>query len=225
MVRKTPIFATFVAAAAAMGALTTPTPAHACSCIGLSAEQAFANADAVFEGRVVAVGPSQFAGQPCGGFCPQVLVRLRVVRTWKGADAEEVEVYTEDGGASCGTDFEAATSWLVYARDTPDERLVTGLCSGTVRVEEAGEAIQALGAGVTPVDPGPEPDPADDPGADQDAGADEGVEAEESTPGRAAAPGSGGCASCAVLRAEPLTPGALALLAGLVFAVAARRRG
>ena len=42
---------------------------------------------------------------PLGGGATVYAVRMRVVRTWKGADAEEVVVRTATNSAACGVGF------------------------------------------------------------------------------------------------------------------------
>ncbi len=153
----------------------------------------FEAANAVFEGRVTRIQQ----GEP-------LEVTLMVVRTWKGADSEEVVVQTPSNSAACGVSFEQDHSYLVYAT-TEGEELFASLCGGTARVEDSQEALDQLGAGVTPVDPEP---------------ANELRENDESEDDQAATvpPSSGGCASCAIGAND--TPGSLTLGGLFVFAIA-----
>jgi hypothetical protein len=189
-------------ALATLSAVTTHAEhAHACSCSVQTAEQAFEHADAVFEGRVTEVTEPAGENGVVSGADP-VRITLSVVRAFKGAATETVELLTSASSAACGFGFEKDQSYLVYANET-DGSLRTGLCSGTKRVEDAGPELAALGSGVTPVDPSP-------PGAP----------AVQAPPRRA--PG-GGCASCAAGGA-PLRGADGVVLTLLVAAALVRRR-
>jgi hypothetical protein len=166
--------------------------------------QAYAEHDAVFEGRVLEV---EAPDDPSG----PLRATLVVVQHWKGIEQERVVVTTPAVGSLCGVPFAPETSWLVYA-DREGGALSTGLCSRTRPVVEAEEDRAFLGAGVVPV----EITEADEVEAPEES------EAEE--PERPSPPARGGCASCAV--GAPRAPRAggalLALLLGL--GLAARRR-
>lgn len=175
--------------------------AHACSCAPLTPNDALAHATMAFEGRVLAIS------EPLDEPLPHREVTFAVVRAWKGVESvERMVVKTAADGAACGYGFAPDTSYLVFARAT-DGAPWASLCSGTKPMAEAGEDLQALGMGQTPVDPKADPLPAEP----------------EDEP-----PASGGCASCAVGSrkgaAEP--PGLLPLLlaAGLYARVTSRRR-
>jgi len=171
--------------------------AEACSCATQEHEAAFEQAVSVFEGRVTAID------SPQGG---PVVVTLAVVRTWKGADVESFTVRTRSHGAACGYGFESGQSYLVYTYQTDEGEEWTGLCSRTRPVEDdqAAADIDAMGAGVTPVDPmggeeEPPPEPADVPPIEE----------------------RGGCASCSVAGGK----GGIApiLFGGLLLGFAFRR--
>ncbi len=129
---------------ASLALLLAADPARACSCMEIDVQGAVAQADAVFEGRVLAIERE-------GG---TVRATLAVVQQWKGVESERVVVETAADSAACGVAFAAETSWLVYAEREGD-RLRAGLCSRTARIEDAEEDVRALGAGVVPVDIGP----------------------------------------------------------------------
>jgi len=175
----------------ALTILLAADPARACSCVAIDAEAAFDRSDAVFEGRVLEVERAAGARR----------VTLAVVQQWKGITSERVVVETAADSAACGVAFEADTSWLVYAERDGD-RLRTGLCSRTARIEDAQADLAVLGAGVVPVEIGP----------------DDGVE-EEPT----AAPARGGCASCSV-SSGMLDRRALGAGIALALAIVFRRR-
>lgn len=183
----------YLAVASAFVLLLAAERAHACSCMAIDPATAFRQADAVLEGRVSQVEP---VGQRA------LRVTLEVVQSWKGVDAEEVVVETASNSAACGVSFAVATSWLVYATRDGDV-LRAGLCSRTARIEDAQDDLAALGAGVVPVDVGP-----DD-------------EVEADAPDEP--PARGGCASCSV-SSRRLDGPALGASALVLVLAALRRR-
>ncbi len=158
-------------------ALSWSAPALACDCAALAPAQAYRRADAVFEGRVLAIEPAK-AGAPKAGAAPHV-AQLAVVRAWKGVQREQVELLLPHAGAKCDTDLAPQTSYLVYATEH-DGGLELQPCSGTRPIAQADADLRALGMGVTPFEPGR---------GQPDAGA---ASAPPQPPAR------GGCASCAV---------------------------
>ena len=200
-----------------LASLTVADRVHACSCMRQEPAEAVEDSASVFEGRVSAVVEEE------RGF----RVTLSVVRTWKGADAETVEVRTAGSSAACGFPFEEGKSYLVYARLAEEDGVQpVSLCSRTGLIENAHEDLAFLGAGVTPVNPtvGPGSQPAVGP-TDQAGG-------QQSNPARggsgsdphraAVTPGSGGCQSCAASisaadRLADLGGGAVIGLATLMF--------
>lgn len=202
--------AALVLALAVAGVAASSNDARACSCRELSPAEAREGADAVFEGRVEAISASESSGV---GPAP-MHVTLRVVRTWKGVDQERVVVRTASSGAMCGYPFEPNRSYLVYAHRTDDHGLRTGLCDRTQPIEEAGEDLDELGAGITPVEPS----------ADSNGEKSEGSQAASATGANARTSSQAGCGSCSTGTSQdfgaPLV-GVTLLLAGLVY----RRRG
>ena len=173
--------------------------ADACSCVAPPPPaEARAQAASVFEGRVVSMLSDE----------DRVLqVVFEVVRTWKGANAERLEVSTAANEAACGYTFREGESYLVYT-DERDGTEWTGLCSRTRPMTEAEEDVVAFGEGITPVDPtGPD------------------WERIETTPGEDDPPARGGCASCTSAGEQSNAP-ASALLSLLVggWLFARRRR-
>jgi hypothetical protein len=163
--------------------------ALACSCSVLTPADAYQQADAVFEGRVVEVR----APAAEGGHGASRSVRLQVVRAWKGITDEQVEVATPVGSTACGYDFSTDQSYFVYAANR-DGKLSVSLCSRTRKMAEAIDDLRVLGMGATPVDPRK-----DNQGPKQ-------AEPRQ-TPAR------GGCASCAVMGMGRESPRNAALLA------------
>ncbi|MEM9069996.1 MAG: hypothetical protein AAGE52_15900 [Myxococcota bacterium] len=124
-----------VALAAILG---LPALAAACSCNEMTPQEAFANAEAVFEGRVVTTSVN-------GGVRT---ARLRVTQAWKGVQTEEVTLTTPAEESLCGVPFVEGSHWFVYAGGSG-----TDLCQRTRVADDASEDRASFGAGVTPVDP------------------------------------------------------------------------
>ena len=176
-------------------ALCLPRTADACSCVLVTADDAFAQHAAVFEGRVVEV---RRPDDPSGA----LIAVLDVVQQWKGISAERVEVSTPSQSSLCGIEFEPGTSWLVYA-DGQEGGWSTDLCARTRLMSEADEDLAAFGAGVVPVEITEEDEV-------------------EPQPTREAPPARGGCASCAAAPTNTRL-GWLSLI-GLGLALARLRR-
>ena len=197
----------------ASSSLLGPARARACSCLEESPADAALAADAIFEGRVVAVeSPAEGAqGSP-------VRVTVRVTQQWKGVSTEEVELTTAPRSAMCGYAFELDQLYLIYAHAEGD-RLRVSLCSRTKPADQADEDRTHLGPGTTPVDPN-----AGDPGMPGSEEPAEGATEDEGSAGvgvSAGASARAGCASCAAGPTEGL-PGLL--LPGLLLGLAFRRR-
>lgn len=126
-------------------AVALPSAAEACSCRQWTRDEAFATATDVFEGRVMSVRIDTNNHT--------TVVELNVVRTWKGARSERVTVVTAQNSSICGYPFQENTSYLVYATTTEGVTR-TELCSRTnpMSNSDAQADVQAMGAGVTPVD-------------------------------------------------------------------------
>lgn len=157
-------------------------------------EQAVQSADAIFEARVASITPE---GER------RLRVQMDVVQSWRGADAEHVEVLTAAQSAECGYPFEVGRSYLVYAQRSQTGALSTGLCSRTRPVQEADEDRRALGSGTVPVEIADEP-----------------LEPEPRPRGQLG-PGAG-CAGCGLGCSRHAGAAAAAILAAL--ALARRRR-
>jgi len=166
-----------------------PAPAAACSCVELSAQDAFDQHAAVFEGRVVEVHRPD---DPGGA----LRVVLDVVQHWKGVTTERVELSTPAASSLCGVSFEPETSWLVYA-EAADGALSTDICHRTRPMADASEDLATLGAGVVPVEITEEDEV--EPPADDDP------------------PARGGCASCSSAPGRPAFGGLFALALGLLL--------
>jgi hypothetical protein len=124
-------------------------------------------------------------------------------------ESEDAEVVTAVSSATCGYNFEVGKSYLVYA-GTFDGKLNVSLCSRTALIDQAGEDLQALGLGATPVNP--KTPPAD-------------VAPQQSVPEEP--PARGGCAGCASTGSAARSAGGLALTAlfALLLVTCRRRSG
>jgi MYXO-CTERM domain-containing protein len=148
----------FLAVILAGGTLLETRPAHACSCGERgSVEMDLAEAAAVFEGVVRAVGPTSrrlTTLQP-GDQYPALGVDFEVVRRWKGEVVRLQVVLTPTSGASCGLDFAVGESYVVYATRQADGMLAAWLCWRTNRTRDAGEDLAVLGKGEPPLEVAP----------------------------------------------------------------------
>ena len=70
--------------------------------------------------------------------------RFRVEHSWKGVEAEEVSVLTENTAES--PHYRVGEKYLVFA-GVRDGKLFTGSCSRTKRLQYAGEDLKQLGEG------------------------------------------------------------------------------
>ena len=70
--------------------------------------------------------------------------RFRVERSWKGVEAEQVSVLTENTAES--PHYRVGEKYLVFA-GIRDGKLFTGHCSRTKRLEYAEEDLRQLGEG------------------------------------------------------------------------------
>jgi hypothetical protein len=129
-------------------------PAHACSCVGFTDEEAFAAADVVFTGTVASVS------DPDRGLstAPRVFT-FAVDEVFKGDVAPQQVVRSEQSGASCGLEITGRGPFVVYATSTHVEmelgqnELYAGLCGGTRPLDDAPLAA-SLTEDAHPPDPG-----------------------------------------------------------------------
>jgi hypothetical protein len=130
---------------AALLSLLAPAHAQACSCLEQSAADALREAQAVFEGRVLAV--TRDAERP-----ELWVVQLAAVRSWKGVASETVMLTTPQDSAGCGYPFVKDESYLVYAQ-AGSGGLHASLCSRTQPIAQAEADLAVLGMGVVPFSP------------------------------------------------------------------------
>jgi hypothetical protein len=177
-VRRTPIATRLLAPAAALVValvvVASPSPAGACDCGGLTDDEYFTTADAVFEADVAAVqGPEG----PHASTDPSRWV-FDVRRVFKGDVLRTQPVLTESDGASCGLELAGSGPFLIYASleasqfSLPEGHLYAGLCGGSRAVDPGAPVPAGFGAGAAPADPvddAPD-DAAPRPGDDADGG-------------------------------------------------------
>ena len=75
-----------------------------------------------------------------------VVVRLRVLASWKGARTDTLSLTTGAGGGDCGYEFIVGGVYLIYAHRDKNGGLHTSICSRTRPVRDAREDSLALGA-------------------------------------------------------------------------------
>jgi hypothetical protein len=115
--------------------------ADACKCESPPLAEAFAHADAVFEARVIGV-----EGRERG----RGVVRLAVLRSWKGARAgDTVVIRRETLVMMCRFAFETTKTYLVFATHV-DGALDVATCSRTRLAADAADDLAALSAGKMP---------------------------------------------------------------------------
>lgn len=130
-----------VVAALVCGAITlivTPSPAHACECARRSTTQALSDADAVFRGTVTELDRLR------DGKDVRVDYRFRVDAVYRGTAYADQVVASAPDGATCGFNPEVGGTWVIFATESIQgsgnravNRLVTSLCSGNLRTDQA----------------------------------------------------------------------------------------
>jgi hypothetical protein len=127
--------------------LASPGCAFACSCLPPGPPKVeLAQSVAVFAGRVISIEkPSDTLMSSAN----PISVTLQVSTIWKGPAHQTVVVQTGPDSAGCGFSFEVGQEYLVYARGT-ETNLMVSLCSRTQRLTDATEDIRQLGQGMAP---------------------------------------------------------------------------
>ena len=127
----------FIAVTAiAIGIIGLP-KAQACSCLPPPPPaKAFAEADAVFMGKVVSFDDA--------GDNWQRLAKFSVTKIWKGERSAVNQILTAISSASCGYDFLVGETYVVYANQLSDGKLHTFLCTRTKRARDSAEDLKYL---------------------------------------------------------------------------------
>lgn len=117
----------------ALPVVLDPGRAYACSCVGISTQRAFVEADAVFSGTVRAIGEVGSRKER------RVDIRFDVDRVYKGTAYRTQIVSSNPDSASCGISPQVGSSWTIFAEEEIEgrgelavTRLRTGLCSGNL---------------------------------------------------------------------------------------------
>lgn len=109
----------------------------ACTCLPWRPPaQAFAEADAVFLGKILFFEeiPSIY----------QRRAQIEVLKIWKGNKNEADTLFTAMSEASCGYDFRIGETYLIYAYHFGGEPLSTNLCTRTQPASQAVEDLEFL---------------------------------------------------------------------------------
>ncbi|HEY5980435.1 MAG TPA: hypothetical protein VIT41_12455 [Microlunatus sp.] len=143
-----------VLALVAVGLITfigvvNPTPAAACSCLGISTRRAAEQAEAVFLGTVTKVEESRVGGERAAE------LRFDVSRVYKGTVYTDQLITTPADSAGCGLTPEIGSTWVIFATGaiqgegkSAKLRLTTTLCSGNLAADTA---PRSLGRPVPPL--------------------------------------------------------------------------
>jgi hypothetical protein len=109
--------------------------AIACSCLESAAPaEELKSSAAVFSAKVREIKRS--AGN--------VEVGFKVIKQWKGNGRPAQVVFTASSSAACGYTFQRGESYLVYAGEDEDGRLVTSHCRRTAKLKDAGRDVKEL---------------------------------------------------------------------------------
>jgi len=116
---------------------TAPQKIYACSCAPPPPPaEAFARAEAVFMGKINSLipVPSTYL----------FLVKISVLKTWKGNKSEAEQIYTARDEAACGYPFTTGATYVIYAYRDETRTLRTGLCVRTAPISKAEEDLKFL---------------------------------------------------------------------------------
>ncbi|HEY5785308.1 MAG TPA: hypothetical protein VIT65_11070 [Microlunatus sp.] len=126
-----------------------PTPAAACSCLGISTRRAAEQAEAVFLGTVTKVEESRVGGERA------TRLRFDVSRVYKGTVYADQAITTPADSAGCGLTPDVGSTWVIFASGviqgegkSAKLRLTTTLCSGNL---SASSPPRVLGRATQPL--------------------------------------------------------------------------
>lgn len=119
--------------------------AFACTCLPpKSAAEELKRAAAVFSGKVLKIKKHKEAD-----LFTKVEAVFEVEEVWKGVEERKISVFTSSTSAACGYGFKKGQSYLVYAHEDGQARLVTSICSRTKLLDHAVNDLDELGTGKT----------------------------------------------------------------------------
>ncbi len=131
--------------------VVNPTPAAACSCLGISTRRAVDQAEAVFLGTVTRVDQTRSGGERAAE------LRFDVSRVYKGTVYSDQVITTPADSAGCGLTPDVGSTWVIFASGAIQGqgkdarlRLTTTLCDGNL----SGDAPPRLLGRSTPPLPG-----------------------------------------------------------------------
>ena len=117
----------------ALFGVVDPSPAAACSCLGISTRRAAEQAEAVFLGTVTKVEQSRVGGERASE------LRFDVSRVYKGTVYADQLITTPADSAGCGLTPDVGSTWVIFANGviqgegkSAKLRLTTTLCSGNL---------------------------------------------------------------------------------------------
>jgi hypothetical protein len=117
-------------------------PAHACSCVQRTEAEAFADADAVFAGRLAGRHTPRRVTSQLG---PTAVWTFKVREVYKGKVARKQQVVSAVDSAACGIAFPRHVTMLVFASTrSGDDRLDVNSC-GATRLLRDGPLDPSLG--------------------------------------------------------------------------------
>jgi hypothetical protein len=123
-------------------AVVNPTPAAACSCLGISTRRAAEQAEVVFLGRVTKVEETRVGGERAAE------IRFDVSRVYKGTIYTDQLITTPADSAGCGLTPGVGSTWVIFASGVIQGegksarlRLTTTLCSGNLSADTAPRAL------------------------------------------------------------------------------------
>jgi hypothetical protein len=129
-------------------------PALCCECNAPpeTAEAVLKHYDGVFAGRVLRIKyPETKRTRNRVVFLSHLIyVTLKVERTWKSADSDEITIATPF--SDCYYPFKVDQEYLVWAYSNGEapQTLVTDLCAKTIKLADASRDLNALGEGRVP---------------------------------------------------------------------------
>ncbi len=134
--------------AASLLIVCTPSLTSACSCYSSTegCNQRWKSGQVIFTGTVTSKLTGTTPPTIIDHFTPNA-IQFSVSESFRGSAVagQEITVYTGRGGGDCGYQFEAGTSYLVYAFIT-EGKIVTNICTPTTRASRVPHVIRQLRA-------------------------------------------------------------------------------
>lgn len=115
---------------------------YACSCPSMGGtlqgemKARLKDSQAVFSGEVIKITDVPASRE--------ILVKIRLLESWKGILPEEINITTDRSPGSCGYPFEVGKSYLVFAHRSEEGNLTTGLCLRNRELQKVAEELKIL---------------------------------------------------------------------------------